>query len=241
MIQILKAGILYCAIVFRAGFAFGTVRVLWVKPQFSVRMAERERIIKNICCCIFTLIFLLVSPAVCTAYQERLILSMEEGKCSLRVEADDEARILRLRVYPGHPECYATKDSVQKVLKAVFSKTDPPKLERVYTSLFLGRLIDYPWLCEYLAVYAHKDPRWDRKKGKPVSMDLYRYVSAILSNREVISQFEDAFGDSGYTIMAVTLEKVCVGHFSDVPLYQGKMLPGKVPFDAVVWLRLEKR
>jgi hypothetical protein len=72
-------------------------------------------------------------------------------------------------------------------------------------------------------------------------MELYKYVSAILSSSEVISQFEDAFGDSGYTIRAVTLEKVRVGRFSDVPLYRGKMLPGKVPVDAVVWFRLEKK
>jgi len=130
---------------------------------------------------------------------------------------------------------------MQKVLMAVFSKTDLPKLEGVYTSLFLGRLIDYPWLCEYLAVSAYKDVRWDKKKGKPVSVDLYKYISAILSTREVISQFEDAFGDSGYTIRAITLEKVCVGRFSDVPLYQGKMRPGKIPFDALVWFRLKKR
>ena len=200
-----------------------------------------NRTIKNHLPCIFALVALFVLPAIGTAYQERLILSMEEGKCSLRVEADDEDRILRLRVYPGHPECYATKDSMQKVLKAVFSKTDPPKLEGVYHSLFLGRLIDYPWLCEYLAVSAYKDPRWDKNKGKPVSVDLYKYVSAILSRREIISQFEDAFGDSGYTIVAVTLEKVLVGRFSHIPLYEGKMFPGKVPFDAVVWLRLEKK
>jgi len=166
---------------------------------------------------------------------------MEEGNCSLRMEADDEVRVLRLRVHPEYPKCYATKDSVQKILRAVFSTTDSPKLEGVYTSLFLGRLIDYPWLCEYLAVSAYNDPKWDRKKGKPVSMDLYKYVSAILSNRELISQFEDAFGDSGYCIRAVTLEKVLIGRLSDVPLYQGKVLPGKVPFDAMVWFRLEKR
>jgi len=205
-------------------------------------MAERGRIIKNISCgCVFTLIVLLVLPPLGTAYQERLIFSMEEGKCSLRVEADDEARILRLRVYPGHPECYARKDSVQKVLRTVFSTTDPPKLEGVYASLFLGRLMDYPWLCEYLAVSAYKDPRWDRKKGKPVSMELYQYVSAILSDKEVLSTFEDAFGESAYTITAVTLEKVCVGRFSDLPLYHGKLFPGKVPLDAVVWFRLKKK
>jgi len=36
-------------------------------------------------------------------------------------------------------------------------------------------------------------------------------------------------------------EKVLVGRFRDVPLYRGKDLPGKVPFDAMVWFNLEKR
>lgn len=194
---------------------------------------------RSLFCCLLAL--LLVFPAVCTAYQQRLILSMEEGTCSLRVEADDQARMLRLRVHPDTPACHATKESVQTILRAVFSAADPQKLQGVYTSLYLGRLVDYPWLCEYLAVTAYNDPRWDRKKGKPVSMDLYKYVPAILSNRDVTAPFEEAFGDSGYTIKAAIVEKVLVGRFRDVPLYRGKDLPGKVPFDAMVWFKLEKR
>jgi hypothetical protein len=130
---------------------------------------------------------------------------------------------------------------MQKVLKAVFSKADPSKLEGLYTYLFLGRLIDYPWLCEYLATSAYKDPRWDRKKGKPLSMGLYKYVSAILLSREVTAQFDETFGNSGYRIKSVTIEKVLVGGFHNVPLYQGKRVPGKVPFDAAVWYILEKK
>lgn len=38
--RILKAGILYFAIVFGAGFALGTVRVLWAVPRFGTRLAE---------------------------------------------------------------------------------------------------------------------------------------------------------------------------------------------------------
>jgi len=91
---------------------------------------------------------------------------MEEGACLLRVEADDEGRILMFRVGLGYTECHTTKESMQKILKAVFSKTDPPKLEGVCTSLFLGRLIHYPWLCEYLALSAYKDLAWDKKPGK---------------------------------------------------------------------------
>lgn len=197
--------------------------------------------IKNPLPFIFMLMLLLVLPVTGNAYQERLILLLGNANCSLRLEADDEERILRLRVHPGPPECYATKDTLQTILKAVFSKTDPPKLEGTYTSLFLGRLNDYPWLSEYLATTAYKDPQWNRKKGKPVSMDLYKYVRTLLLRKEVTTQFEETFGESGYRIVSVTVEKVCVGRFSDIPLYQGKVLPGQIPVDVVVGFRLEKK
>jgi hypothetical protein len=38
--RILKAGILYFALVFGAGFVLGTVRVLFVEPRMGTRMAE---------------------------------------------------------------------------------------------------------------------------------------------------------------------------------------------------------
>ncbi len=38
--EILKAGALYCALVFGAGFVLGTIRTLWVIPRFGMRMAE---------------------------------------------------------------------------------------------------------------------------------------------------------------------------------------------------------
>ena len=38
--QILKAGVLYFALAFGAGFVLGTVRILWLLPQFGERTAE---------------------------------------------------------------------------------------------------------------------------------------------------------------------------------------------------------
>jgi hypothetical protein len=38
--QILKAGALYFALVFGAGFVLGPVRILWVVPRIGTRMAE---------------------------------------------------------------------------------------------------------------------------------------------------------------------------------------------------------
>ena len=35
-----KAGVLYFALVFAAGFALGTIRTLWVMPRLGVSTAE---------------------------------------------------------------------------------------------------------------------------------------------------------------------------------------------------------
>jgi len=38
--QILKAGVLYFALAFGAGFVLGPIRILWAAPRFGTRMAE---------------------------------------------------------------------------------------------------------------------------------------------------------------------------------------------------------
>jgi hypothetical protein len=38
--QILKAGVLYFALVFGAGFVLGPIRIMWIVPRFGTRMAE---------------------------------------------------------------------------------------------------------------------------------------------------------------------------------------------------------
>ena len=40
VMQVLKAGVLYFALVFGAGFVLGTIRTLWIVPRFGTRMAE---------------------------------------------------------------------------------------------------------------------------------------------------------------------------------------------------------
>ncbi len=38
--RIMKAGVLYFALVFGAGFLLGSIRILWVVPHFGTRIAE---------------------------------------------------------------------------------------------------------------------------------------------------------------------------------------------------------
>jgi len=173
--------------------------------------------------------------------QDLVIVSSKVGECDLTVESNEKWHTLRLRAHhPKYKGCHIDKNSMLLVLNAAFLKTDSPKLDGQYSSLFIGRLIDYPWLSQYLATTAYRDHGWDSKKGKPVAIDINKYVSQVLFRKELIAQIEPAFAKGGYRVVGVTVEKVLVGGFSEVPLYQGKMFSGKVPYDAQVWFRLEK-
>ncbi len=171
--------------------------------------------------------------------REQVIVSVKVGECDLRVESIEKEHILRLRAHhPKYMGCHIDKNSMVSVLTAAFRKNDPPKLEGTYSALFIGRLIDYPWLSQYLATAAYRDQRWDSKKGKPATMDINKYVSQKLFQKELIAEIDAVFEKKGVRIVAVSVEKVLVGSFREVPFYQGKIYPGWVPYDAQVWFRV---
>jgi hypothetical protein len=55
-----------------------------------------------------------------------------------------------------------------------------------------------------------------------------------------MTQIETVFERGGYRVVGVTVEKVLVGGFHEVPFCRGEMHPGRVPYDAQVWFRLER-
>jgi len=187
----------------------------------------------------FTLVFSLAGTIASS--QEQVIVSSKAGECDLTVESNEKWHTLRLRAHhPKYKDCHIDKNSMLAVLNAAFSKTDSSKLGGTYSSLSIGRLIDYPWLSQYLATTAYRDHGWDSKKGKPVAMDTNKYVSQLLFRKELMAQIETVFEKAGYRVVGVTVEKVLVGGFREVPFYQGEMYPGRVPYDAQVWFRLER-
>ncbi len=169
------------------------------------------------------------------------IISFAAGECTLSVEANNSWRTLRLRAHHSkYRNCQITEHEMVSVLKAAFSKTETPRLEGIYSSLFIGRLIDFPWLSQHLAVSAFQDSEWNAIQGKPVAMDINAYASRVLFDRKVLAATQAVLAQAGYEIAGVTVEKVLVGSFDEVPLYTGDKKSGRVPYDAQVWLRLEK-
>lgn len=183
------------------------------------------------------LLLLAVPPATAAASPERVIASSEANGCTLSVA--DQDRTLRLRLAPHG--CRASREAVQRLLEAAFARAEPPRPEGPYTSLFIGRLVEYPWAAEHLASTAAADRRWDRRAGKAVGTGTYAFVAAVLSEPAVTAPFEAALRGSGYRIRSATVEKVLILELRKAPEYEGARPPGKLPFDAMVWFNLEKR
>jgi hypothetical protein len=179
----------------------------------------------------------------CTATalsQDEVITSSKAGECTLTVEANIRWHTLRLRAY--HPQgrnCLVDRDSMLSVLSAAFTETGLMKFEGGFTSLFIGRLIDFPWLSQYLAITAHKDGQWNATRGKPVALNANQYVAGALTQKDVLAQFNTIVAKSGYRVTGVSVEKVLVGGLGEVPQYTGDMTAGLFPYDAQVWFRLE--
>jgi hypothetical protein len=172
--------------------------------------------------------------------QEEVITSSKVGECSLTVEANVRWHTLRLRaLHPEGRNCLVDRDSMLSALSEAFSEAGLLKFEVVFTSLSIGRLIDYPWLSQYLAITARKDRKWNAKRGKPVALNINQYVSGVLSQKEVLAQIETTVAKSGYRVTGVSVEKVLVGGLREVPQYAGDVAAGLFPYDAQVWFRLE--
>ncbi|MGJ0516904.1 MAG: hypothetical protein ACR65O_14275 [Methylomicrobium sp.] len=183
---------------------------------------------------------LLAAPAAAWS-QSATIVSAPAGACTLSLEADEEWHALRLRAHhPRSQPCDIDQETVLSLLAAAFAKTDPPALRGGYASLFIGRLIDYPWLSHHLAETARRDKRWNGKKGRPIKMEINAYVARLLFNRDLLKPIQAELGKHGYRIAGVSVEKVLVGGASDLPGLAGKNLSGRIPFDAQVWFRLQK-
>jgi hypothetical protein len=172
--------------------------------------------------------------------EDRLIAGSTTGECTLRVEAAASGPALRLRVSPaGAGPCRVEPGTVLEVLERAFAALGRTEPGRKFTSLAIGRLIDYPWMARFLAENAAKDNRWDADAGKPIGVHENRYVADILARPEILGPIEAVTRPHGYRVVGVSVEKVLIGGFDSVPGWEGPRRRGKVPFDAQTWFRLE--
>jgi hypothetical protein len=162
-----------------------------------------------------------------------------EAACRPHIEEQTAWRSATFRPHgDAFRACPVTEDAYRRVV-GEWLRQGPPA-GGPPTSLGLGRLVDYPWLSRYLAQASLKRRDWNARTGRPRGTDLNRLVADILSAPEPLAQLQQPFAGSGYTVVAVTVEKVLVGPAREVFRDPGQP-PARVPYDAMTWLRLEYR
>ena len=134
-------------------------------------------------------------------------------------------------------QCTLTREQLAQLLREFFSR---PEAEAVnYTSVFLGRLVEYPWLSRFLAAQAAADPGWDAETGRPRSGDINTYVRTALFSPAGLELLRPVFAETGYRIMGVSVEKVLVAKAESLPEL-GLAGMTRYPYDALTHLRLVK-
>ena len=113
-----------------------------------------------------------------------------------------------------------------------------PQAAPALTSVSLGRAVNFPWISQYLAERALRDPLWDARRGKVRRGGINQFVVSLLSEKAFLARLAAPFADTPYVPVRVSVEKVLVGTASDV-LPETKAGKLRVPFDAQLWLRLE--
>lgn len=165
------------------------------------------------------------TPACSPAHEIR------EGGAELRLRADGCALSLA-----------ETGAAIESLLTEAWGGGRMPS-DRV--SLGLGRMVSYPWLSKALADGAMKSPVWDGKRGRGRRGSNESAVASIVDTRRLLAPLAPVFARFGAKARASSVEKVLVAKPDEVetlaPLVGQKLADGKkLPYDAILWLRLEK-
>jgi len=174
------------------------------------------------------LAFAFAAPATAECKTSHEIL---DGGTTLRVRADGCSLSL--------PE---TAAAIEALLDDAWGGKRMP-VERV--SLGLGRIVEHAWLSKSLAEAALRSPIWDPDKGRGRRGSDEAAVASIVDTRKLVAPLVSVFARYGAKARAGSVEKVLVGKVGQTPelaplvgqpLADGK----KLPFDAQLWLRLER-
>lgn len=169
----------------------------------------------------------------------------ERAGCRVSVEYSAEWHTLRYRNECAQP--LAAKLALFAQLVEAAARGGVPLGEA--TTLALGRLVDFPELVTDVALAARAAPDWDAEKGRvrgaATPRGLNRYFARLLDDTGVLRPFLAALAASGVSAGKASVEKVLVGPPAMTPVADALRARGvgpadKLPFDAMVWLSLER-
>jgi hypothetical protein len=151
------------------------------------------------------------------------VARVEAGGCAVSLEEREHEPVLMLR--PGCAlELAPTVDALGRLLAELF----PERRIAGIPSLSLGRMESLPWLAARLAAAARRSPGWDVRTGRPRAGSAETFVGDLLRREALAREAEAVLASFGVRAEVASVEKVLVRDEAGE----------RVPFDAVVWLRL---
>lgn len=175
-----------------------------------------------------------------------VVLEESVRGCGVRLEARAaEPAAWRLRV----PDtCALTPEETRDALGALARRAlagpqplPPPE------SFSIGRIVSLPWLSERLAASALAAPGWDAARGAPRSGGPNRFVAERIEAESLHRELVEGLAAGDLRVVGVSVEKVLIGGASDdaavaraVAAGPGAAGSARLPFDAILWLRLER-
>ena len=156
-----------------------------------------------------------------------IALQLAQAACGVSVQPQAEG-ILRLRA--GCPVGHA---AMHEGVRAALGRAGEAKAVR----LDLGRIADYAWLSRALARQASSSRHWDTVEGRARGGSDADYVALVLRG---MPEFTMLFDD--WRIAGLSVEKVLLKPAAELPLPQGAPIApqSRLPFDAIVWVTLQR-
>ena len=158
--------------------------------------------------------------------------------CQPLVETRADQGWLRVRPHKdAFLQCTLGPEGLAQLVREFLLRPDQGAAR--YQSLFLGRLVEYPWPSRYLAVHALEDNSWDGVHGLPRASGNNEFVRRILSTPAALALLQPVFDGTGYTVTDVSVEKVLMvpaNRISRLELPQADL----VPYDALTHLILSR-
>lgn len=158
---------------------------------------------------------------------------LDDAGCQASLEADASGASLRVR---ADQDCPVSAGGLEELLDHGLNPAVLPKGKPAFSSIFLGRLVHYPWLVSALLHAAATSPQWDSVHGAAKDGQDNRAVAQLLSQTDAMLGVRASLRRAGYDLKGVSVEKVLVGGHTDFPHHLAQNTPGKLPFDAQVWL-----
>ena len=181
---------------------------------------------------IFSLLLLgnfVVNLAVADAV---ILSSVKTHGCTVSLEAYPEWSSVSVRI---PVDCGISPFGLERLLADGMSRAYRQQ-EVSYKSVFLGRLIDYPWMVKKLVAAAANFPEWDAKRGRAAAGHENALIGRLLFRKGVLEREIRVIEQAGYKVTGVSVEKVLIGTAERVPEYISPEFKGRLPFDAQIWI-----